>query len=438
LSREPAPTELDLDNEEKPMSTAIDAPARSSSLLAIVAVTALLTSFVGATYGFGFYLFSQLVPDMRADLGFDYSAVGTITAAAQGGFLAFAVLGAWLAPRVGGGRVVIGSVLLCGLCLLLVPRTPNIWAIAGLLTILGGTAASVYVPMVELTARVVPFQHRGKVLGLVSSGTSYGVFLNSLVVPAFLASGNWRGVWTLVGALTMAIAIAGAVTFRRLGLLQHESIRKPRRSDGVPTVDSDGWSGILVPWVFIVWSMTFLNGFSTLPFQNYLSPYLREELGFGVDFAARVWATIGLIGMVAGFVIGSLADRAGIRFALILSYVFVALAAIILIAMPIGVLPMVAGVLFALAFYPIFGLIPAYVSKITVGETVTKIFSVANVTLGVGGIVGNYAAGLLKDSTGSFVPIYAAIALAAAILTALSVMLPSESDAGARGGARPM
>ena len=60
------------------------------------AVVVLLTGLVAATYGFGIYLFAQLVPDMQASLGFSFAYVGTITAAGQLGFLLCALLAAWL------------------------------------------------------------------------------------------------------------------------------------------------------------------------------------------------------------------------------------------------------------------------------------------------------------------------------------------------------
>ena len=66
-----------------------------------VAVVVLLTGLVAATYGFGIYLFAQLVPDMQASLGFGFSYVGTITASAQLGFLLCAMLAVWsLSPVV--------------------------------------------------------------------------------------------------------------------------------------------------------------------------------------------------------------------------------------------------------------------------------------------------------------------------------------------------
>lgn len=410
------------------MSASTAIPSDKQSLLASVLVTTLLTSFVAATYGFGFYLFSQLVPDMRADLGFDMATVGIITAAGQFGFLAFAVIGAWLAPRVGGAQVVIGSVLLCGVSLLLLPMTDSILVMGVLLTILGGTAASVYVPMVDIVSRTIAYKHRGKVLGLVSSGTSYGVFVNSLLVPVFVLNDNWRGVWLSVGVGTLAVTAIAIVSFWRLGLFGHRVGPVPRSSatQSRPGGRFKAIGSIMMPWVLIIWSITFLNGFSTLPFQNYLSPYLREELGFAVEFAAWVWGVIGFIGMFAGFIVGWLSDRTGVRLALLFTYVCVLLASAILVLSPTETLVTGAGFLFAVAFYPIFGLVPAYVAKTASGAQAITVFGVANVTLGVGGMVGNYIFGVVASQTGTFMWIYVAIGASAVLLGILALMLPRE------------
>ncbi|WP_366553655.1 MFS transporter [Aquibaculum sediminis] len=402
--------------------------------LEAVVVALLLTSVVAATYGFGTYLFAQLVTDMRADLGFGYTVAGTITAAGQFGFLAFAIGGAWLAPRVGGGQVVIGSVVLCGAALGVLPMTNNILLVGMLLTVLSGTAASAWVPMVEIVARTIRYRHRGKVLGLASSGTSYGVFLNSLLVPIFVPDGGWRGVWYTVGTGTLFVAAIALVVFARLGLFR----RQPDESRATgPEIGPDAVpdTGILArvralaaPWVLLVWAITFFNGFSTLPFQNYLAPYLREELALSVDFAALVWGTIGFVGMFAGFVLGSLSDRTGVRLALLISYGFVFLSAAILVFAPVGHLPVAAGVLFALAFYPIFGLVPAYIAKMAGGRRATAIFGIANVTLGLGGVIGNYLGGIVKDATGTFIWVYVAVAVTGVLLGLLALSLPRESD----------
>lgn len=399
-----------------------------------VTVTLLLTSVIAATYGFGFYLFSVIVTDMRAELGFSYTAAGIITGSAQVGFLAFAFTGGLLAPRLGGGRVVLGSVLLCGISLTALPAFSNIWVIGALLTILGGCAASAYVPMVGLVSRLIRFEHRGKVLGLVSSGTSYGVFINGLIVPVFILQGDWRSIWLSVGVGTLVLTLIAASVFLRLGLLTEP--RREHRLESSPEQASrpapaPPTRAKLLPLdraSLVIWAITFLNGFTLLPFQNYLASYLRDELGFPVTVAGQVWAVIGFIGMGAGFAVGALADRIGIRASLNFTYACVLLSTVILAAVPEHGLLLVAGAAFALAFYPIFGLVPAYISKTTEGAKAVAVFGVANVTLGLGGMAGNFLGGWSRTATGTFVWIYVAVGAIALLLGPLSFLLPSERE----------
>lgn len=400
--------------------TGTETTAGKDGLLVTATVTILLTSFVAATYGFGIYLFSALVTDMRADLGFSYTTAGIVSAAAQVGFLAFALGGGLLAPRIGGGRMVLGSVALCGACLTLLPLSGDILTIGILLTLLGGCSASVYVPMVELVTRLVPFEHRGKVLGLVSSGTSYGVFVNGLIVPVFVMNGNWRGAWLAVGAATLLLTLVAAAAFLRLGLL-----RTPHDRPARPP--SPGGKGRRISRASLtVWTITFLNGFALLPFQNYLSPYLRDELGFPVTVAGQVWAVIGFVGMGAGFAVGALSDRIGIRASLVLTYALVLTASLLVALVPAEPAMIGAAIAFALAFYPIFGLVPAYVSKTLSGAQATMVFGIANVTLGLGGMLGNFLGGWSRTGTGTFVWIYLAVAATALVLAALTAALPAE------------
>lgn len=399
------------------------APETAPGDLAGVVLTALLTSFIAATYGFGIYLFAQLVPDMRADLGFDLKAAGLAVAAGQLGFLVFALGGAWAAARIGGTQVAIGSVALCAACLLLVPAAPDVLALGLLLGLLGGLAASVYVPMVEIVSRAIPYRHRGKALGLISSGTSYGVFVNSLLVPYFVLNHDWRGVWIAVGLGTAALALAGAIAFRRMGLFAREPAPPPSTDAPVP---KDGLRALLAPWILIIWLIAFLNGVSILPFQTFLSPYLREELGYPVAFAASVWGVIGVIGMVSGFVVGWASDRTGVRLALGVTYACVLAAAALLALAPTQPSAIASGILYALAFCPIFGLVPAYVAKTASGAQATLVFGVANVALGLGGMAGNAAFGALAEATNGFASIYLAIAALSAVLALLAALLPRE------------
>lgn len=392
------------------------------------AVVVLLTSLVAATYGFGIYLFAQLLPDMQASFGFDFSYVGSITASAQMGFLLGAVLAVWLTPKVGGGWVVVASGAVCALALLLIPLSNNIIVVGVLLTVLAATAATVFVPMVDVIACVVAYRYRGLAMGLVSSGTSYGVVINSLLVPIYAPQGEWRNVWWLVGLLTVVMAVLVLVVFKKGGLL-NKAVPKATaivlENVALPSLRLE----LIKPWVLLIWSMNFLIGFATFPFQTYLSSYLRIELGFDVQYSAQVWAVIGFVGMFAGLGVGWLSDRTGLRAAMLLVYGCVVLAALIFVVSPSGYWPLVAAVLFSTAFYPIFGLIPAYVSKLASSSAMAvSIFGIANVMQGTGGMLGNYGAGLLANHNGSFSGVYAAISCVGVLLIVLTLKLPREAQ----------
>ena len=399
---------------------------------AIVALT--LTSFVAATYGFGMYLFAAILPEMRASLGFTYTTVGIITSAAQAAFMLFAIGGALLAHRIGGAWVALLSMIVCSAGLLLIPSVSNILVIGALIVVLGGCAASVYVPMVDLASRTVPQSHRGKVLGLISSGTSYGVFINGLLAPYFLASGNWQGIWLAVGTISVGFTLIGFLVLGRAGVLSERAA--PARSAPVDEADASagGKSGGFLktlrraePWVLLILVITFFNGMTTMPFQNYLTSYLQDELGHGVALSGQIWATIGFIGMFSGFLLGTLADKIGIRATMVLTYGLLLVASVLLILVPVKGLLLFAGVCFALAFYPIFGLVPAYIAKSPSRLSGTSVFAIANVTLGIGGIAGNFLGGYWASLTGSFVGIYAVIALLAIVTGILAWALPAET-----------
>ncbi|WP_315982169.1 hypothetical protein [Aliamphritea spongicola] len=53
--------------------------------------------------------------------------------------------------------------------------------------------------MVGLIARYIDYQHRAKAMGLIGSGTSYGIFINGLVLPWLLPDYGWRSVWFVLG-----------------------------------------------------------------------------------------------------------------------------------------------------------------------------------------------------------------------------------------------
>jgi predicted MFS family arabinose efflux permease len=406
---------------EIPQEGSLVALGRHRSIEAVL----LFTAFVASTYGFGVYLFPAMVESIRQDIPFSYGSMGTISGLVQAGFMACALVSGVLTVRFGAIPMILGAIAMCALALGGLAIAPNLYVMATLLVVLGGCAAAIWIPMVEVSQEIVPAEHRGKALGLMSSGTSYGVFINSLLLTSLLPGAGWRVLWVATFALVAVLAIAGFIRLRGLGRRREaESQAGPRQ----PLIRAR-WNGLPKALAAVVLFMMFLNGLSCMPYQTYLSAFLEGEAGYGADTAAYVWRVIGVVGMVGGFAIGALADRITVRRGMIVTYLILAGSSVFLLNAAGGeasLLLYAAAITFGIAFNAIFGLVPAYIGHAFGAGGATLVFALGNIALGVGGIVGNMLGGALKESLGSFQPIYQ-IMLGAAVCSALlSAMLPSE------------
>ncbi|TDQ83384.1 sugar phosphate permease [Dongia mobilis] len=422
-------------------------------ILSPVEATLLFTAFVASAYGFGIYLFASLAADMRGDLGLGYGDIGLATGVAQAGFLAASLLSGIWATRLGPVRVILGSAAATALSLLLMSRLPAgdaLWHLTGLLTVMGAGAASVWVPMVAVAQDVIPARHRAKALGLMSSGTAYGVFVNGLVIPPIVATGGWRGVWVAVGIAACSLLLVGLLRLRRLPVTAAMAVQRTGRpaeagaeAGAVAGAVAGRWGEIALPRTILLVITMFCTGLACMPFQTYLVATLREELGASLALASSLWSVIGAIGMASGFLFGLLADRISVKWAMVAAYLLLSgaaalLLALLLLALPIAMTAMLAVSLFALAFYAIFGLVPAYISLVHSPGAATLLFGLGNIALGFGGLVGNVAGGHLRETTGSFAAIYAVILAAALLQVLLALLTPNERrhEVAARGGLR--
>lgn len=103
---------------------------------------------------------------------------------------------------------------------------------------------------------------------------------------------------------------------------------------------------------------------------------------------------------------GALADRISIRRGMIVTYLFLSVAAAtvkFVNADGAGViLVYVSATAFGLFFYAIFGLFPAYISHLFNKGDAALVFAFGNAALGMGGIAGNLVGGYTREFLGSF------------------------------------
>ena len=397
-------------------------------------IALLFTAFIGAVYGFGMYLFPTIVESIRRDIEFSYSTLGLISGAVQAGFLVSSAMAGFLTLRFGAINLILFSIVLTAFALGGLAFAGNVYVLGALLLILGACASLVWVPMVEVSRELISPCNRGKALGLMSSGTSYGVFANSVLLGAVLPVYGWRMLWAATCTIVALLAVYSVwcllpMRTRHGGHVGGESnapVRKP--------ID---WHRIAsLPWSLVggILSMMFLNGISCMSFQTYLSAYLVGQVGFGEAGVAFAWGIIGVVGMFSGFLIGALADRITIRRGMVATYLMLGTAALtILFGEADGagyLLVLMSATAFGLSFYAIFGLVPAYISHRFGDGNAALVFAFGNVALGVGGVAGNLFGGFSKEITGSFDLLYLTILIAALLSAVIAMVLPKEHESG--------
>jgi len=400
---------------------------RSTDRISTVGVAVILTLYMAIVFGFGLYLFSVLITYMHKSLGFDILAVGIITGGAQISFLIASVICARITSRFGGGNVIVAAVLTAGVLLVLLSAVRNVWQAGALLITLGGCAAMMVIPTVGVVGKVVSVAWQSSVNGLISSGTAYGQFANGLLVPFLIHNYDWRTVWMVTGVVPIAAGIFGYITLRIFAAEAFESnAREKNKGEERKPANSKHFKSLITRKNILIWMLLAFSGMACGPWQNYLASYLGNERGFSISFIGQLWSIIGITGLASGLAFGLLADKAGVRKVLAISYsILFTASALVLIEGTYWALR-AAAVAFGLSFYAVYGLIPAYITKTSPPHSSTTIFAVANVFLGVGTSVGNIGSGYLQSLLGSFQGIYTGVGIIAVSGSILSFLLPDE------------
>ncbi|SOE94713.1 Predicted arabinose efflux permease, MFS family [Burkholderia sp. D7] len=411
----------------------MDVPPRAPNQLA---VTLLLTAVIAATYGFGVYLFPVVLPQMKQDIGFNYAQAGYITAARQLANVAMALLSGLAAARFGAARVVLVATALSAIDLASLAFAHHTWMVGAALVTLNACAAATWVPMMALIAPLIDQRHQAKAIGVIGSGTNYGVLLNGLMVPALLASWGWRSVWLVTALLTVVLSAVIALVFARLPRMSKTQPPTASTREATYSRERPGLRQTLGRRFLLVYAIALLCGFSGMPFITYFSAYAHDDLHLGLDVTAHAWALVGLVGVVSGLVLGVIADmngspdkngrlqRDGMRTALVSASALLLCESVIAAMRPGAYALMVAAVAIGFSFFPIFGLLHAYVGKTSAPALAAMVCGICEAAFGVGGGLGNVVGGLCKTVFGSFQPVYGLASAASLVLVGLTFLVP--------------
>lgn len=392
-----------------------------------VIVKPLAVSFVcvllnGISYGFGVYLFPMVMPEMIKDLHLNYTHAGTINGVSQASTLFTIPIAGYLTHRFGGLRLIVlcqlvGCILLAALSLV-----QEFYSLIVINFLLRGWPVLVWIPLVVIATEHINVKWRATMLAAASSGQCFFIFIDGILSSFFLEHYHWRTLW-LVAAFICFLSCCSCFVILKLAQSWDHSIKAKGARRKIKKE--------LFEWMktrngIIVVSLFALTGFTFVSFQMYLAPFLRDELGVGLEAAAVMWSVMGISGILGGVTIGVITDRLGVKAAFGLVFTM-ALLSTVLICLPVNSASMIAmALLFGISQAAVHGLGPAYISKKLPIDLVTAAFSSATVVFVFGAMAGNFIGGWSGGEFGSFTGFYISVGILFMFGAMLSFALQNE------------
>lgn len=374
---------------------------RNIGLLALV-----FTACNATTHGFSMFLYSALLPQIRQAFELSYSQAALIAALLQlfymGASMASGIAAAWVSPR----NMVRLTIVLSPALLALAVATPWVMPFALCLALVSACAVSNWNAIAALAREVIPPSHRSRVLGLSSSGAAFAICLNGLLI-ALLQGLSLRQFWLICAGLTLLVALL------TLWALAPHAEQTPRATQP-PTFNQ-----VLRQWLRlcleqpVALQMVLLSGFIGAisgPFLNFLSAFVSDRLHAGVAMTGSIWTLIGIGGAIGGLLLGTLADRWGALRVLALSIGAFGLVMLGLLAHPSLLLSWLAAGLFAVFYFPSWGLMAAYLSARLSAVASLQVVSLSMVSYGLASATANGVCGWLLQVSGEFAGVHAWIA----------------------------
>lgn len=256
------------------------------------------------------YLFrtvnAVIAPDLVADLGLDPAALGLLTAAYFLAFAAFQPPLGLLLDRFGPRRVEAALLLVAAIGALLFARAESLGGLLLGRALIGLGVSACLMAAFKAFSQWLPTERLPLANGIQMVAGGLGALAATAPVEAALRLTDWRGVFLLLGLLTLAAALTlFFVVPERAGDGPRETLSEQLRGLGGILRSATFWR--IAPWACA-------GQAAYLSIQGlWAGPWLREVGGYDREGAALVLLLIAAAMTLGYFFFGALAERLGRR-----------------------------------------------------------------------------------------------------------------------------
>jgi MFS family permease len=393
----------------------------------IIVLAGALTIF--SCFGLARFAFGMLLPAMRDGLHLSIDDMGFLSTGNFVGYLVAVGMAPLALRHVSARRLVTGSLLTIGLCLLLISQSSNYWLLGGLYTVIGMGGGFANIPIMALVSRWFRSERRGQAAGMMIMGNGTAIIITGFLVPwlnATFGGEGWRVGWlTLGGACLVLGAVVGALLRNDPADLGLEPLGAPRPADYDPSETHGNYGAARI--LLHLGGLYLLFGLTYMVYGTFIVATMVDEYHYAEATAGTFWSSTGFFCLFSGVGFGMLSDRLGRRGGLLLAFA-VQGTAYLLVASKLGTLALFGSVaLYGLAVFAVPAIMAAAVGDYLGTARAAAAFSMITFCFAIGQTIGPGAAGVMAEAAGTFsAPYYVAAAInAVALLGVLFLPRPS-------------
>ncbi|MGV0853406.1 MFS transporter [Mycolicibacterium phlei] len=354
------------------------------------------TALIACCYGFGRFAYGLFGPVFAETFGLNSTIIGAIGAGSYIGYCAAIVASLLLTDRLGARTVAVAAGIVAAVGISIIALAPSAWVLAVGVLVAGCSTGIVSPPLAAAVAEHVPAEKADRAQTIVNGGTGIGVVLSAPI--ALLLLNHWRGAWAIFAVISAAVTVW---IYRAIPASSH------RRDNLV--VEQPWRSG-----TFALLVAALLTGFGSAAVWTFGRELITTAGGADAARSSLMWIVIGAAGIV-GALAGDAAQRLGLRRAWMLATATMAVASLLLAAVP-SHLPLIllAATLFGGAYIALTGLALLWGTRLY-PDSASFGVGLGFFTIAAGQAVGAPVTGALIDTFGGRVAfaVVAAIGLAA-------------------------
>ncbi len=349
---------------------------------------------------------SSISTTVAGSIGLPIGALGTFVTAFLIGSVACNMLGGLSSDRF-GGRIVIAISMIClGVSTFAFSLMASIPSGLTIQLLMGLSAGANYAACVKLIVTWFDPSKRGQAMGIFLMAISLGIVATNAIVPSLMAHIGWVGVYRLLGVATSILGIICFIILRDRQALATSpsagSAPAPKLGDlatdrNLLLAAAGGFGGFWGTWGFTYWA----------------SALLIRGRGFTPVEAGTIVALVGSAGLVGKPLAGWLSDRLGgqRKWLIILFLVLLSVALTLFGFLETRISFQIAAPLLGIGAFCYSPLIVTLMAELSGPKLAGSVAGMATALWQVGGLIVPLVVGYVFQVTGSFVDVFAMLAL---------------------------